>query len=411
MVVNVIFDVITGSASGNDGDFNDRLNHRYTAVVFAFCAVFAMSTQLIGNPIDCWVPAENHPAWQMYANQICFVNKTYFIDPDHHVAIARRDGDQVFVDFYQWYPVLLVLMGALFYAPQMFWTGMLGSYEIDMNKMVNTVDNCELVLKPEDRTAKLKDLAGFLDKHLSAMVKLSDLNKKMSPVGKVFFKCCNRNSGAKMGVYYFGVKIGMFINAFAQLLFLDVIIGPGTWLWGFEVIGCILSGQPWTNTWRFPMTTFCDYQYHSTIGEINSQTIECVLGVNLYNEKIFLFVWGWLWFMVIMNALSIMNWFNQLFNGNNRYRWIETYILMGNKSKGPDDVTYNQHDPKSNKNLAKFVKSHLKPDGVFMLRLISANTTGINMTELICNLWDLFIEKKLSPLPEAPESKLDEVDA
>ena len=47
-MVNIIFDVITGSKAGNDGDFNDRLNHRYSAVVLAFCAIFAMSTQLIG---------------------------------------------------------------------------------------------------------------------------------------------------------------------------------------------------------------------------------------------------------------------------------------------------------------------------------------------------------------------------
>ena len=47
-----------------------------------------------------------------------------------------------------------------------------------MNKMVNTVDNCELIMKPEDRKNSLMDLAGFLDKHLEAKKRLSDIHKK-----------------------------------------------------------------------------------------------------------------------------------------------------------------------------------------------------------------------------------------
>ena len=47
-----------------------------------------------------------------------------------------------------------------------------------MNKMVNTVDDCELVMKPGDRAKALFDLSLFLDKHLEAKKKLADLNKK-----------------------------------------------------------------------------------------------------------------------------------------------------------------------------------------------------------------------------------------
>ena len=83
---------------------------------------------LTGSPINCWSPANHHPAWVMYADNVCFVNKTYYIAEDSHVTLARAQGDVVYVEFYQWYPVILVLMAVLFYAPQMFWTGMLNSY-------------------------------------------------------------------------------------------------------------------------------------------------------------------------------------------------------------------------------------------------------------------------------------------
>ena len=69
-----------------------------------------------------------------------------------------------------------------------------------------------------------------------------------------------------MGSYYFMVKIVMLLNAMLQIAALNWIIGGGTWKWGFEVLGDILAGIKWTDTWRFPMTTFCDFKYHNNMG-------------------------------------------------------------------------------------------------------------------------------------------------
>ena len=60
-----------------------------------------------------------------------------------------------------------------------------------MNKMVNTVDNCELIMKPEDRKKSLMDLATFLDKHLEAKKRLSDINKKNG----TSFRLCSITGG------------------------------------------------------------------------------------------------------------------------------------------------------------------------------------------------------------------------
>merc|ERR1711894_256957 len=117
------------------------------------------------------------------------------------------------------------------------------------------------------------------------------------------------------------VKIAMVVNALLQIISLNWIIGEGSWRWGFEVMVSILNGESWTDTWRFPMTTFCDFQRHSEMGTVKQETVQCVLGVNLYNEKIFLFVWFWLYFMLVMNIVSVFNWVSTLYAGNNRFRW------------------------------------------------------------------------------------------
>jgi hypothetical protein len=401
MVVNQIFDVITGAKQGNDGEFVDRLNHRYTAIAFVFSAIFAMSTQLLGSPIACWTPIEFHPGWQMFVENLCFVNQTYYVDKDHHVAVARQDGDIVYVWFYQWYPVIIALMAVLFFVPHNIWTGMLNSFEIDMNQMVNTVDSAELALKEEDRTSKLDGLVAFLDKHFESKKSLEKLQNmdagavsaRPNPIKACLGACCNRNSGAYIGTFYFIIKVLCVGNALGQLFLLNYIIGPGTWLWGFEVIGDELAGIDWTNTWRFPMVTFCDFQYYESLGNIHENTVQCVLAVNLYNEKIFLFIWFWLWMMVVVNAFSVCSWFITLFINTNRSRWIEKHLLMGKKQSCHADLFYEPNDSQYKKMLNSFVSGFLKADGVFMLRIISANTTSMNTTDLIIGLYKMWCLK------------------
>ena len=41
-------------------------------------------------------------------------------------------------------------------------------------------------------------------------------------------------------------------------------------------------------------------------------TVQCVLPINLFNEKIFLFLWFWIFFLTVMNLSSFMHWCSKL---------------------------------------------------------------------------------------------------
>jgi len=49
-----------------------------------------------------------------------------------------------------------------------------------------------------------------------------------------------------------------------------------------------------------------------------------------------------------------------------------------------------------------FVDHYLRPDGVFVLRLIGHNTNGLTVTELLCSLWDNYQRKDMIADPERP---------
>ena len=42
----------------------------------------------------------------------------------------------------------------------------------------------------------------------------------------------------------------------------------------------------------------------------------------------------------------------------------------------------------------RFTTDYLKQDGAFLMRLIVHNTNNITVTEIICAMWDLWMEKR-----------------
>ena len=112
-------DWIRGWTDG--GDLVDRLNYEYSTLMLVVSALTLAGKQYVGQPIQCWFPAEFTGAWEAYAESYCFAKNTYFLAltdriPDDYDERKRRE-----ISYYQWVPLILVLQAIFFSTPLIIW--------------------------------------------------------------------------------------------------------------------------------------------------------------------------------------------------------------------------------------------------------------------------------------------------
>lgn len=70
----------------------DKLNRKYTLLVFLFLALPIFTKQYIGDPIECFAPVYFAEHQSRYINSYCWTQSTYYMVP---VGDPDDDGDQV----------------------------------------------------------------------------------------------------------------------------------------------------------------------------------------------------------------------------------------------------------------------------------------------------------------------------
>jgi len=76
--------------------------------------------QYIGDPIDCWTPAEFSGQWTKYADQYCWVKNTYYVPLTENLP-SHAVRDDLEITYYQWTPIILAFQAFLFLIPGLLW--------------------------------------------------------------------------------------------------------------------------------------------------------------------------------------------------------------------------------------------------------------------------------------------------
>ena len=112
---------IPKSTVRNDDDVVDRISYRYTVAMFILFSIVVSTSQYVGDPINCWVPAHFSGAWETYANSYCWIKNTYYLPFQEFIPQAQGDENREMITYYQWVPLILLVQALLFYLPCVLW--------------------------------------------------------------------------------------------------------------------------------------------------------------------------------------------------------------------------------------------------------------------------------------------------
>jgi hypothetical protein len=186
---------------------------------------------------------------------------------------------------------------------------------------------------------------------------------------------CQGRTGASMFCFYIFIKFLYIFNIIFQIIFLqyflsyhDVHYFQDAWRKFFSNSFQLPESQ------LFPRMTLCDFQVRE-LGERHHYTVECVLVINIFIEKMFYFLWLWFGILLLITTIDTIRILYCVFIRHSRNVFI-------------------------NENLGLIIKSHLTQekrfryflrsfpiDNLFTLRIISTNSNSLIVAEIIHELY------------------------
>ena len=157
-------------------------------------------------------------------------------------------------------------------------------------------------------------------------------------------------------------------------------------LYKYACLGCNSYEFMYTCANRFPIKTLCDFEIRD-IGSGRRHTVECVLPLNLFNEKIYLAIWFWYVFVFAVTLFGLCRWVFRLAPPIQHISVVRRHL----RSAGCDT--------RSGKILLKrFVFEYLKRDGLLVTHVIADNSNQLMATEFLRVVWEQYKTERLSRL-------------
>ena len=374
-----------GLTAKDDDDFIDRISHHYSTIILVIFTVIVSTKQYVGDPIECWCPAQFTDVQTKYTSYVCWVSNTYYVPFRDPIPITEEPKKDKEIVYYQWVPFILLFQALLFKMPRILWRIVASMSGVCMETVISMA--AEMQYKPpEDRKKQVDYVVNHVDrwlvgvKHYNPGICLPFREK----VAKYCCVFCGRRYGNYLMTCNLFIKALYVTNAVCQLYVVNSFLGGDYILYGFHVLEAFLKGEDWSTSDRFPRVTLCDFEIRQ-LQNVQKWTVQCVLPINLFNEKIFLFIWFWLILIAALSAFNLLLHIVAVLFPQQRMQYLKKYLHTHRLLKTGGD-----------KKLAKlFVDRYLRQDGVFLLRMISHNASDVVASDLIYELWHRYRNKKL----------------
>ncbi|RNA05380.1 innexin unc-9-like isoform X9 [Brachionus plicatilis] len=339
-------------------------------------------------------------------NKYCWIKGTYYVE--HHYDLnmfsveARQES---LLQYYQWVYFFLLFQAFLFYLPRIVWTFVSNKMlDYDLFNMVDAAIKYDSI--ESDRESLVRYLsASLMNNHdwmqkdqdsvktkVKQIIKELDLESKKKGYNMIIDSfnprfIMRKFSKSLLTLSYMCIKLIYLLNAFLQILLMNKFLSKNEdFFYGLEIFNSIMKGEgditSISDSKVFPRITVCDVHTRE-LGSDHSYTVQCVLSFNLFNERIYAFLWFWTFFVVIpYTAVDLLMWIKRIviFGSGFRYSFILSRVNFGCKGLTNRDKIL----------IKLFTEFYIGNDGVFVLKLIEHNSNAIVVSSLVNKMWEQF---------------------
>jgi len=274
-----------------------RAHYRGTCLmILCFCLLVTTTEWISGNDsvIDCLVSG-NSPIPENVINMYCWVMGTFSVKK-HYVTHTDQLGNLVSQTgvgpynphdpndeierklYYQWVPFVLFLQGVMFYVPHLIFKAFEGK---KLDSIIAGLNNW--VMSNSERKGKEEELATYI-----------------------------RETKGTHNEWCLKILFAQFlylVNVVGQIFFTDCFLGYEFSIYGVQAAS-LLEEAPETRvdpmSMIFPRISKCTFHKFGPSGTITRHDAQCVLPINIINEKIYVFMWFWFIALTLATVLHLI---------------------------------------------------------------------------------------------------------
>ncbi|CAG0921254.1 unnamed protein product [Notodromas monacha] len=243
-----------------------RLHYMFTALLLLCFSAIITASQFIGDPIECMGDKSIPGNVRMIELESSFG----LVNP------AGHEDEKKYYTYYQWVVFVLFLQAMLCYFPKWLWD----MWESNLLSTIVVGLNYGMITE-EEKESKKKTLIDYMLKHIK-----------------------HHNMYA---IKYFFCEVLCLINIIGQMYLMNAFFDGEFMQYGRKVTD--FSDMDQDNridpmVYVFPRITKCTFHKFGPSGTIMRSDFLCVLPLNIFNEKSFVFLW--FWYIIIATLLSAL---------------------------------------------------------------------------------------------------------
>lgn len=318
-----------------------RLHYRFTSAFFFAACVVITAFDIFGKPMHCTGSIHGASGGDSSGTltTYCWLNGTFsLVDKEsqclissklYYPGIGQDDGkhEQRVHSYYQWVPLVLFLQGILFWLPHRLWK--------------------------QHEHGKIRQLTAGIRGHVIAD---TESRKKHCETISNQLQLTLHKQG-QLALAHVTCELLNFVNAIGNIYLIDRFLNGQFLNYGSKVMQYLNSDSqksecnPMYNV--FPRMAMCNYKSGGVSGDIDSTNFNCLLPLNIVNEKIYVFLWFWLVILSVLSGLALV------------YRIVSLLFPMAR--------TFILRQMVPNRSSAEAVVWRIPYGGFFMLSLLSKN--------------------------------------